>query len=119
MQGCAGVVPPTDTTPDKEVVDAELDDTGKRDRPVREKRVSKPRGPSRYLKTGRALIANPVITQEALAKSADVSIGTAGYCLEAWRGLVAAMKEAGWLSQKAQAVLKAVEPKKATSKTSK
>lgn len=78
-----------------EIKGAKLDNTG--DKPARTKKVkvAKVRKDNRYLRATRLIIANPGITEKQLANAIGGSAATAGYCLEAWHSIVAAMREAG------------------------
>ncbi len=64
-------------------------------------KASKPekeRKDNRYLRAARFIAKKPSITAEQLAEKADMSESTAGHCLDAWKGVTAALLEKGWLS---------------------
>lgn len=58
----------------------------------------KERKDNRYLRAARLIAKKPSITAEQLAEKADMSESTAGHCIDAWRGVTAALLEKGWLS---------------------
>jgi hypothetical protein len=79
--------------PEAEIEDVDLDDTGKREKRSKVKKEKTPRGDNRYLRASKIIAANLGITREELSKQANMSVSTAGFCLEAWKGVVAALAE--------------------------
>jgi hypothetical protein len=79
--------------PEDEIEDVDLDDTGKREKRSKVKKEKTPRGDNRYLRASKIIAANLSITREELSKQANMSVSTAGFCIEAWRGVVAALAE--------------------------
>lgn len=109
-----------DTTPPAEIEgdDIELDQTGKRER-NRKERVAKARGPNRYLRAGRIIVDQLTIDDKKLSKAAEMSVSTAGHCLDAWQGIVATLLEKNAFNNTWAKVLKdALQPKKEAAKSS-
>jgi hypothetical protein len=79
--------------PEAEIEDVDLDDTGKREKRSKVKKEKTPRGDNRYLRASKIIAANLGITREELSKQANMSVSTAGFCIEAWKGVVAALAE--------------------------
>lgn len=72
-----------------EIVDAELDETGRRERAPRRTREPAVRKDNRYLRMARVIAANLDITAETLAGSAGISVANASYDgLGSWRAYV-------------------------------
>lgn len=106
--------PPTEIEGD----DIELDTTGKRER-NRKERVAKVRGPNRYLRAGRIIVDQLTIDDKKLSKAAEMSVSTAGHCLDAWQGIVTTLLEKNAFNNTWAKVLKdALQPKKETAKSS-
>jgi hypothetical protein len=79
--------------PEAEIEDVDLDDTGKREKRSKVKKEKTPRGDNRYLRASKIIAGNLGITREELSKQANMSVSTAGFCIEAWKGVVAALAE--------------------------
>ena len=79
-----------------EVDETDLDNTGKRAK--RSKKEEKgPRKDNRYLRAAKIIVDNLEIDAKGLAAVADMSDATAGHCLEALKGVTAALIAKGWL----------------------
>lgn len=67
-----------------EIEDADLDDTGKRERAPRKVREPKVRRDNRYVRAARIIAGTQDITAEGLSKTAGMKITTAGVMIAAW-----------------------------------
>jgi hypothetical protein len=69
-------------------------------------KVAKPkaeRKENRYLRAAKIICDNLTITDEQLAKQADMSTSTAGHCLDAWTEITKVLLEKKWLKLPAAA----------------
>jgi len=58
---------------------------------------------NRYRRAADVLLENEELTDEALAKQADLSLGTARYCRDAFEAVREALRSKGWRSQENKA----------------
>jgi hypothetical protein len=79
-----------------EVDEENIDNTGKRAKKSK-KEEKGPRKDNRYLRAAKVIVNQLDIDVESLAIAADMSEPTAGHCLEAWKGVTAALIAKGWL----------------------
>jgi hypothetical protein len=72
-------------------------------KPVRDVTPKKDRKPNRYMRAARIIAKNPTIDVKDLAKKAEMTVSTAGHCLDAWEGIVGVLNEIGWLTSSKKA----------------